>query len=42
MPEPAGGSFSRKHRSDLLYFAMSYPLSLLARRLEAKLKGEPA
>jgi len=26
----------------VLYFAMSYPLSLLARRLEAKLKGEPA
>lgn len=25
----------------VLYFAMSYPLSLLARRLERKLKGEP-
>ncbi len=25
-----------------LYFAMSYPLSLVARHLEAKLKGEPA
>ncbi len=25
----------------ILYFAMSYPLSLLARRLERKLKGEP-
>jgi polar amino acid transport system substrate-binding protein len=25
----------------VLYFAMSYPLSLLARRLESKLKGDP-
>jgi polar amino acid transport system substrate-binding protein len=24
----------------ILYFAMSYPLSLLARRLEARLKGK--